>query len=92
MYDFMYVDPETMPVEAYFPATKTFIENNNKMSTPRPVSKHFLGFVFIRSEFQPLFIAIFGLCCFVSHRILTFIVDSGFCTFYQGCQNGCNTS
>ena len=52
MYDFMYVDPETMPVEAYFPATKTFIENYNKMSTTRRVSKHYLGFSFIWSYYH----------------------------------------
>ena len=50
----MYVDPETMPVEAYFPAKKTFIENYNKMSTPRPVSKHCLGFIFIQSYYHQL--------------------------------------
>ena len=27
MYAFMYVDPEKMPVEEYFPATKIFVEN-----------------------------------------------------------------
>ena len=32
MYDFMCVDLDTMPVEDYFPDTKTFVENYNKMS------------------------------------------------------------
>ena len=33
MYDFMYVDPETIPVEDPFPDTKTFFENYNIIPT-----------------------------------------------------------
>ena len=43
MYDFMYVDPKTMPVEDYFPATKTCVDNYKKMSTTGIVPKHWLG-------------------------------------------------
>ena len=50
MYYFMYVDPETMPVEDYFTATKIFDENYNKMSNTGPVPKHCLGFGYIRSK------------------------------------------
>ena len=31
MYDFMYVDPDTIPAEDNFPAEKTFVYNHNKM-------------------------------------------------------------
>ena len=44
MYAFMYVDPETIPVEDHFTATKTFVDNYNKISTPRTVPKHWLVF------------------------------------------------
>ena len=37
MYAFMYVDPETMPVEYHFNATKTFVVDYNTMSTPGTV-------------------------------------------------------
>ena len=47
MYDFMYIDPDTMPVEDYFPDTKMFIENCKKMSILVSVPKHWLGFSFI---------------------------------------------
>ena len=40
MYDFMYVDPDTMPVEEHFTATKTYAVNYKKMSTPGPVPKY----------------------------------------------------
>ena len=50
MYAFMYANPETMPGEDYFPATTTFVNNYNKISSPRPVPKHWLGFSYIRSE------------------------------------------
>ena len=42
MYDFMYVDTKTIPVEDYFPATKIFCNNYIKVSTPGPVPKHWL--------------------------------------------------
>ena len=47
MYAFMYVYPETMTVEEYFPATKVFFENYKKISTAVPVPKHWLGFSYI---------------------------------------------
>ena len=50
MYDFMYVDPETIPGEEYFPATKTFAVNYKKMSTLGTVPKHWLGFSYIHSK------------------------------------------
>ena len=49
MYDFMYVDPETMIGEDHFNATNTFVENYNKMSTPETVPKHWPGFSYKRS-------------------------------------------
>ena len=33
MYAFMYVDPETISSEEYYPATKILVENYNKIST-----------------------------------------------------------
>ena len=42
IYAFMYVDTETMPAENHFTATKTFVENYKKMSTPGPVPKYWL--------------------------------------------------
>ena len=50
MYDLMYVDPETIPVVDYFPATKTFFENYKKMSTPGSVPKHWIRFSYIFLE------------------------------------------
>ena len=43
MYDFMYVDTETMTEEDYFPATKKFVENHNKSSSRGPVPKKLAG-------------------------------------------------
>ena len=54
MYDFMYVDTETIPVEDYFPDTQTSVDKYRKMSTPVPVSKHCLRFIYIRSEYYEL--------------------------------------
>ena len=39
---FMYVDPEKIPAEDYFPDTKIFVGNYNKFSTPGPVPKHWI--------------------------------------------------
>ena len=50
MYDFMYVYPQTMPVEDNFTATKKIVVNYKKMSTPGLVPRHCLGFSYIRSE------------------------------------------
>ena len=44
MYAFMYVNPETIPVEDYFTATTTFAYNYKKISTTGPVPKHWLRF------------------------------------------------
>ena len=49
MFAFVYVYPETMVEEEYFPATKNIVENYNKMSTPGPVPKHWLVFSYICS-------------------------------------------
>ena len=54
MYALFYFYPETVTVEEYFSDTKIFFENSKKMSTPGPVSKHWLGFSFIRSEYYEL--------------------------------------
>ena len=54
MYDFMYIDPEIIPVEDHFPATKIFVVNYNKISTPQPVPKHRIGFSYISSEYYEL--------------------------------------
>ena len=40
MYYFVYVNPETMPVEYHFPASKKVVEKYNRISTPGPVPKH----------------------------------------------------
>ena len=50
MYDFKYIDNKTMADEDYFPYTKSFPENYNKLSNPVPVPKHWLGFSYIFSE------------------------------------------
>ena len=42
MYAFLYVDPETMPVETHFPDTNTFVVNYKKISTLQTVPKHWL--------------------------------------------------
>ena len=50
MYAFVYLGTETIPVEDYFPATKTFVENYKKISTPGPVPKYWIGSTYICSE------------------------------------------
>ena len=54
MHAFMYVDPETIPVEDHFTATEMFVDNYKKMSTTGPVPKNWLGFSYIRSEYYGL--------------------------------------
>ena len=44
-----------MPAEEYFTATKIFVDNYKKMSTPVPVPKYWLGFSYIRSEDYELY-------------------------------------
>ena len=50
MYDFMYVDTETITMEDYFPDTKTCVEKYRKISTTGTLPKHWLGFSYICSE------------------------------------------
>ena len=50
MYDFMFIDPERMPVEDHFPDIKTYVDNNKKISTPGLVPKHWLSFSYKCSE------------------------------------------
>ena len=40
MNNFMYVDTQTMAEKDYSTATKTFLKNYRKMSTPEPVQKN----------------------------------------------------
>ena len=40
MYDFMYVDPQTIPVEDHYPDTKIFVVKYNKLSTTGQIPKH----------------------------------------------------
>ena len=49
MYNFVYVNLETMVEKDYFLDTKTFSANYKIMSTPVPFPKHWLGFSYIRS-------------------------------------------
>ena len=50
MYDFMYVDPQKIPIEGNFPATQTSVLNHKKISTTGTVSTHWLVFSYICSE------------------------------------------
>ena len=50
----MYVDHQTITVEEHFPDTKTFVVNYKKFSTPGTVTKHWLVFSYIRSEYYEL--------------------------------------
>ena len=50
----MYVFPDTIPVEDYFPATKTFFGKYKKISTPESVPKPWIVFSFIHSEYYEL--------------------------------------
>ena len=56
MYDFMYVDPDTMPVEEHFTATKKYAVNYKKMSTPGPVQKYWFEFSYIPSKYYELYL------------------------------------
>ena len=49
MYNFVYVDPQKMPVGDHLAATKIFFVNYNKMATPLIFPKHCLVFSYIRS-------------------------------------------
>ena len=51
MYALMYVYPVKIPVEYSFTDTKYFSGNYNKISTPGPVPKHWLGFSYIFLEY-----------------------------------------
>ena len=50
IFSYMYVDTKTIPVEDNFTATKTFVVNYKKISTPGIVPKYWLGFSYIRSK------------------------------------------
>ena len=50
IYDFMYVDTKTMPVDELFIASKKFVENYKKMSTIGLVPKNWIGFSHILLE------------------------------------------
>ena len=50
MYAFMYVSPNILEEEEYFPTTKNIVANYKKMSTPGSVPKYWLGFSYIGSE------------------------------------------
>ena len=50
MYDFMYIDPEKMEREEYFPATKMCVVYHKKISTPGSEPKHWLGSSYICSK------------------------------------------
>ena len=50
MYDFMCVDPGTIPEEEYFPDTKRIVENYKKRSTPGPDAKYWPGFSYVYPE------------------------------------------
>ena len=54
MYALMYVDPETILVEDHFSATKKFVVNYKKMSTPGKAPKHWFMFSYIHSEYYEL--------------------------------------
>ena len=51
MYNFMHYNTMILSEEDYFLDTKTFSENNKKISTPGLVSKTWIGFSYIRSEY-----------------------------------------
>ena len=54
MYDFMYVNTETIPVEEYFLDTKTCVDNYKKTSTPGQVPRYWHRFSCIFSEYYEL--------------------------------------
>ena len=49
-YAFMYAYPQTVPVEAHFTDSKTFVVNYQKMSTKGQAPKYWLVSSYIRSE------------------------------------------
>ena len=46
----MYVYSQTMPLEKHFTATKTFVVNHKKITTPGTIPKHWLEFSYKHSE------------------------------------------
>ena len=58
LYAFLYVNLETILYEDYFQLQKIVADYNN-MSTPRPVTKYFLGFSYIRLEGYELYMKIY---------------------------------
>ena len=59
IHSFRYVDPEIISVEDYFLATKKFFGNYNKMLTPGPSTKKWLGYSYIQSEDYELYINLY---------------------------------
>ena len=49
IYNFIYVDTDTIPVDENFTTKKTYVLNYKKMSTPGTVPKNWLGFSYIVS-------------------------------------------
>ena len=57
MYAFMYVNTETIgDLTPMWSEKKTIVENYKKVSTPVPVTKHWLGFSYMRSEYYELYL------------------------------------
>ena len=54
MYAFTYVDFKTMSVDHYFSATKIFVGDYRKISTPGKLPKHLIGFGYICSKYYEL--------------------------------------
>ena len=56
MYAFMYIDPETMIQEDYFPDTKTFVAKYKRRSTPIIVPKKWIELSYINSKDYELYL------------------------------------
>ena len=54
MYDSMYVYPDTIPAEDYYPATKVLVENYKKISATGKFPKHWLVFSQTLSKYYEL--------------------------------------
>ena len=60
MYAFMYIDPEIISEDYYFPDIGTFVKKYKKISPPGPVEKHWLGLIYISSEYYELYLNFYG--------------------------------
>ena len=56
MFDFVYVDPEKISEKYYFPDRKMLVSNHEKITTPGPVPKYWIGFSYIRLEYYQLYL------------------------------------